>query len=212
MFGSFFFVVELKGSKGHSRREETDSQSSLSNAVDRFRDSYPALDWAFIKDPKNGECFYDVGITIQPEDERGLVGLWRLDCLEASFGAAGFLSGQLHPINTMALYGALQAESSEARCQRTQIVFHSAYSLTYEATRQQDNNRELFKPKDVYRRNGAFYKQLDKVHKIYQTKVSKKSYGMRDEYRVGAAALEEMMVFIDDVVSSKNFGTQVLGD
>lgn len=194
-------MVQLKNAKGQSRQEGTTLKSSLSNAVERFRLSYPALNWNYMKDRTNGEVFYDVGITIQPEDKRGLVGLWRLDSLEASFGAGGYLSGELHTINTMGLYGALQAETPEYRCKRTHVVFRSAYSLTYEPMRQQDNSRELFKAKDVYRRNANFQKQLDKVHKVFRTKVTTTSYGVRDEYRVGADALEMMMECIDDAVS-----------
>jgi len=83
-FGSFFFVVQVKGSKGLSQAEGSSLKSSLSGAVDRFRESFPGLDWPYMMNREMGELICDVGITIQPKSDSGpLVGLWRLDCLEA---------------------------------------------------------------------------------------------------------------------------------
>ncbi|KAG5222171.1 hypothetical protein IMY05_C3416000600 [Salix suchowensis] len=52
----------------------------------------------------NGELVLDVGITVSPQG-LPLVGLWKLDAMEQSFGASGFLQGTLHRINTMANVG-----------------------------------------------------------------------------------------------------------
>ncbi|KIM37238.1 hypothetical protein M413DRAFT_13424 [Hebeloma cylindrosporum] len=204
-FGSFFFVIQVKGSKGLSQvpGEGGNLNSSLRGAVDRFRESFPGLDWPYMMKRKNGELICDVGVTIQPKRELGpLVGLWRLDCLDASYGAAGFLAGKMHTLNTFALYGGLQADSPEARCLRTHVVLRQSYNLAYEATRQRDNSRNLFNEKDVYCRNKTFHRDLAGVRDIYRHKAPGISYGVRDEFRVGGEALEQMMECMDDMVDT----------
>lgn len=195
-------MIQVKGSKGLSQSEGGDLNSSLRGSVDRFKESFPGLDWPYMMNRENGELICDVGITIQPKSDQGpLVGLWRLDCLEASFGAAGFLSGNIHTLNTLALYGGLQAASPESRCRSTHVINRLSYNLSYEATRQRDNSRNMFNEKDVYCRNKTFYRELAGVHNIYRHKAPGISYGVRDEFRVGGQALEPMMDFIDDMVS-----------
>jgi len=198
-------VIQVKGSKGLSQAEGTTLKSSLGQAMERFKESFPGLDFPYMMNRENGELVFDVGITIQPEDDCPLVGLWRLDCLEASFGAAGFLSGDIHTLNTLALYGGLQAESPQLRCQNSQVVFRSAYNLVYEAIRKRDNSRNLFNERDVYCRNKTFHQELDDVRNVYQNKANRTSYGVRDEFRIGGKALEAMMDCVDDMVSDTRF-------
>jgi hypothetical protein len=193
-------VVQVKGSKGLSQAEGGTLKTSLGRAMNRFTESFPGLDIPYMMDRKNGELIYDVGITIQPENDCPLVGLWRLDCLEASFGAAGFLSGNIHTLNTLALYGGLQAESPERRCESSQVVFRSAYNLDWEATRQRDNSRNLFNEKDVYHRNKTFHREVEEVRNVYQHKANGNSYGVRDEFRIGGQAIQYMMDCVDDMV------------
>jgi len=196
-------VIQVKGSKGLFQADGMTLASSLQQSLKRLEESFGGLDLSYMRDRTNGELIMDIGVTIQPENDRPLVGLWRLDCLEASFGAAGFLSGNIHTLNTFSLYGALQAESPEMRCKRSHVAFRSAYPLSYEATRQRDNSRDLFNKKDVYQQNNTFQQELEDVRNIFQNKANKKSYGVRDEFRVGAAALEEMMDDMDDMVGDK---------
>jgi hypothetical protein len=198
-------VIQVKGSKGLSQAEGTTLKSSLGRAMERFKESFPGLDFPYMMNRENGELVFDVGITIQPEDDCPLVGLWRLDCLEASFGAAGFLSGDIHTLNTLALYGGLQAESPQLRCLNSQVVFRSAYNLAYEAIRKRDNSRKMFNEKDVYCRNKTFHQELADVRNVYQNKANSTSYGVRDEFRIGGQALEAMMDCVDDMVSDARF-------
>ena len=65
-----------------------------------------------MKNKENGELVSDVGITIQPVGDESLVGFWCLDCLDASFGVGGYKSGNMHTLNTLSMFGGLQAESS----------------------------------------------------------------------------------------------------
>ena len=119
--------------------------------MEEFIEEMTQFDWEYMTNRKEGELICNVGVTVQPsDDEEPLVGLWRLDSLEASYGAGGYLSGNIHTINTLSMYRGLQAESPASRRRRTHISFRSSYNLAYEAIRQHDNSHSLFEEKDVY--------------------------------------------------------------
>lgn len=200
-FGSSFFVAQIKGSKGITHAQRSDLQASMTASIERLKSSFPGLDWTYMKDRKNGELLCDVGITIQPVESRPLVGLWRLDCLDASFGAGGYKTGNLHTLNTLSMFGGLQAESLPSRRSRTHVAFRSSYNLAYEVTRKQDNSRELFNEKSVYIRETSFHTEIEAVQSIYLQKANCNSYGVRDEFRVGGKALEHIVECISDAVS-----------
>jgi len=200
-FGSFFFVVQIKGSKKLTHSEEATLNISAKEALTNFKRSFTGLDWDYMNLPKHGQLLCDAGITIQPDHpEEELVGLWRLDCLEASYGAGGYLLGQIHTLNTLSMYGGLQAESPSWRSKESHIRFRSSYNLAYEATRQQDNSRNLFQEKDVFNRGPWFQHQLNSVKEIYEEKACFQSYGVRDEFRISGSAINELIKCVDDSV------------
>ena len=65
------------------------------------RNEFTALDWDYMTDLAYGELVMDLGITFHPEWTEPLVGLWRLEQLEASFGASGFTHGNIHHTCTL---------------------------------------------------------------------------------------------------------------
>lgn len=199
-FGSFFFVVQVKGCKGLAHAEDSNLGKGMDTALRRFKQSFPALNWDYMNDRTQGELFFDLGITIQPNHSEPLVGLYRLDSLEASYGISGFNSGNLHTINTLGMFGGIQAETSRSRHQRTHVLFRSSYPLAYEATRQQDNKRNLFDESNVYARDPWFHKEMESVQAIFENAASN-SYGVRDEFRVGGTTFESIKQCIDEVVS-----------
>ncbi|KIM49948.1 hypothetical protein M413DRAFT_6757 [Hebeloma cylindrosporum] len=174
----------VKGSKSLSQKDGITLTTSLRGAKERFIESFHVLDLDYMKDPENGELICDVGVTIQPDHEFPVVGLWRLDCVEASYGAAGFLTGNLHTVNSLALYGGLQAESPEKHCERTGVVFRQTYNLPWEATHKIDNSRDIFNEKDVYQQNKIFDQEMKSVRQVFQSHANTMSYGVRDEFRV----------------------------
>jgi hypothetical protein len=111
MFDSFFVVMQIKGCKAVSHAQERTIGMSMRMSKNKLKSAFPALDWPHMTDCLKGELHLDLGITIQPQASDGmpLTGLWRLDCLEASVGAAGYLQGRSHTINTFSLFGGLQA-------------------------------------------------------------------------------------------------------
>jgi hypothetical protein len=200
-FGSFFFVVQIKGSKRATLAERANLNLSAQHALENFKEGYTGLDWDYMNRAKNGQLICDAGITIHPDDPtRHLVGLWRLDCLEASYGAGGYLMGQIHTLNTLAMYGGLQAESPSWRSKQSHVRFRSSYNLAYEATRQHDNSRNLFEERHVFNRNPYFQHQLNCVMEIYDDMAPENSYGVRDEFRISGLGVNELIDCIDDCV------------
>ncbi|KAF9230725.1 hypothetical protein BU15DRAFT_83272 [Melanogaster broomeanus] len=86
LFGSFFFVVEAKGIKLWTK-SSADEKKPIQSLISEF----PALDWNYMTNRRHGELMIDLGITFHPVWKEPLVGLWRLEQLEASFGASGFV-------------------------------------------------------------------------------------------------------------------------
>jgi hypothetical protein len=200
-FGSFFFVVENKGAKGVTHAQKGDIKTSLRESLRKCEQSFPGLDWEYMKDRNKGELICDIGVTIQPVSKEPLVGLWRLDCLDASFGAGGYNSGNMHTLNTLSMFGGLQAESPSSRRKRTHVGFRSSYNLAYEVTRKHDNTRNLFEEKMVYERVPRFHAEMKAVQDIYSEKAPGRSYGVRDEFRVGGGALEDILESVESAVS-----------
>ncbi len=112
-FGSFFFVVQVKGCKGLAHVENNNLGDGMKIALERFKQSFPALDWEYMNNRKQGELFFDLGVTIHPNHSGPLVGLYRLDSLEASYGASGFNRGNLHTINTLGMFGGFKQKLHE---------------------------------------------------------------------------------------------------
>jgi hypothetical protein len=190
-FGSFFFVLEGKGIKLYTQESLS---SSGSNAWQRLIQEFPQLDFNYMMDANHGQLVVDVGISINPDaDSMPVVGLLRLDALEASFGAGGFRKGQVHSVNTLGRYGAIQAEMQSERMRRTHIIFRSTYSLQYEPTRRKDNQPFFAGDGDAYELNGRWNEACEVRERLYQGGVQERSYGVRDEYRVGGLAVKTLL-------------------
>jgi hypothetical protein len=202
-FGSDFCVLEMKGGKHRTKTTGFNAQICLQRCWVDFEREFSGLDWEYMKNQENGgELFCDIGITHHPNHPVPLVGLWRLDSLEASFGAAGYNMGTLHNLNTLSQYGGLQAEMSKTRCERTHIAFRSSYNLAYEVTRSLDNGRDLFKAGDAYSLHPDYLWDTNRVMDIYQNDASTKSFGVRDEFRVGGQTLDTLGTEMDSLVSA----------
>ena len=200
-FKSFFFVVECKGFKLNviSNKGETVMKSLKHNV--------PQMDWGYVLDRTNGEVHMDVGFTYHPQrakvedkDKSGVTGLWRMGYLEESFAKGGYKAGTAHPINTLAGFGALQAEMTRERSQRVHITHRSAYNVVYEAVRKKDNEPWFCGDADAYNLGETFLSACDEKSKQYSNRGSR-SYGVRDEYRVSGQAAIDILGSSEDVVS-----------
>jgi hypothetical protein len=203
-FKSFFFVVECKGFKLNviSKRGDT--------VMESLRHNVPQMAWDYVLDRKNGEVHMDVGFTYHPQrakvgkqDDKGksgVTGLWRMGYLEESFSKGGYKAGTAHPINTLAGFGALQAEMTRERSQRVQIMLRSSYNLIYEAVRKKDNDPWFCGDADAYNLTETFLSACEEKSKQYSNRGSR-SYGVRDEYRVSGQAAIDILGSSEDVVS-----------
>ena len=205
-FGSAFYALEVKGCKAYTKEmvddnSNTQAEGALKCALENLRSYYSALDWEYMLDRKRGELFLDIGVTYTPQHRIPVIGLWRLDSLEASYGAGGYTRGTMHTINTMGKYCGIQAEMAKQRMERTHISFRQSYNLTYEAVRRNSNSRDLFVAKDIYSLDTSYLQHRERVLRIYREKAPKKTYGVHDEFRVGGAAIEDIVRDIDLHVS-----------
>lgn len=202
-FKSFFLVVECKGFK-------LNVISNNGNTVMKnLHHTVPQMDWDYVLDRTNGEVHMDVGFTYHPQrssvheedkDKAGITGLWRMGFLEESFAKAGFTAGKAHHLNTLATFGALQAEMTLERSRRTHILHRSAYNLVYEAVRKKDNSPWFCSDGDAYNLNETFVTACEEKSKQYSNRGSR-SYGVRDEYRVSGEAAIWILASGEEVVS-----------
>jgi len=197
-FGSMILLVEGKGVKGWTGRK----QSGYQTALDALRTEFDCLDWDYLLDRKNGELTLDVGISFNPVCKEPVVGLWKLANVEASFGAAGMNKGTLHTACTLGHYGGLQAEMMVERSRRTHIVFRSTYNLAYEVTRRNDNQACLIEDKDAFEVNHNYVAEWKRLYNSYSGGALRRSYGNRDECRVGGQAVGEALGVAVEAVSA----------
>jgi len=196
LFGSFFFVVETKGIKLWTK-----SSAEERKPIQALISEFPALDWDHMTDRRNGELVIDLGITFHPIWNEPLVGLWRLEQLEASFGASGFARGNVHHTCTLGRYGGLQAEMNQERARQTHMCFRSAYNLAYEAVRPNNNSPTFVMDSDAYACNPQFMKECNLAIEMYEGKAKERSYGVRDEYRLSGFAAIEVLDNLQALVS-----------
>jgi len=195
MYGSCFFVLEGKGIKLLTKDGQRGQYSGPEEALIR---NIPDLDWHHMRDRNYGELLVDIGVSLTPHASNlPLVGLWRLDALEASFGAGGYKRGDIHHHNTLSRYGAIQAEMQQDRSHQTHVSFRSAYNLYYEAVRTTRNQVSFASDSDAYKVSPSYMAECSDIIKIL-TGCKEKTYGVRDEYRVSGKAA---IIILDEIVS-----------
>ncbi|KAG1863287.1 hypothetical protein DFJ58DRAFT_725189 [Suillus subalutaceus] len=182
MYGSCFFVLEGKGIKLLTKDGQRD------------------LDWNHMQDRTHGELLVDVGVSFTPcELTVPMVGVWRLDALEASFGAGGYKQGEMHHHNTLSQYGAIQAEMQQERAHQTHVAFRSAYNLYYEAVRTTSNEVSFAADSDAYKLSPSYMVECSEITKIL-TGCKRKTYGVWDEYRVEEYVRSQPILWIPSKV------------
>lgn len=202
-FGSHFFIVEAMGIKHATRVSLPDNDEAPTvTPWQKLGEAYPALDLDYMLDRNQGELLVDIGVSINPTRTCAtpMVALWRLDALEASYGAGGYLQGTLHTADTFMRYGGLQAEMAQERARRTHVQFRSTYNLHYEAMRPPDNNPFFAADGDAYMLTSKYRDDCERRIKMFGGKIQYRSFGARDEYRVGGQAMMEIF---------RNIGTRV---
>jgi hypothetical protein len=202
MFGSFFFMADIRGIKKSTSLLESSGHSPYDVLVKK----YPSMDWEHMMERQNGELFMDLGMAFHPNprNKEPLIGLWRLDKLRNSFAAAGMNTGTEHNVNTLANYGGIQSEMAQRRAAIVQLTFRSAYNLVFEIIRRP--GKDYFcEDVDAHDVNHTFLDCVDKYGKMYKSS-SEKSYGVRDEIRGSGRAINKALSAAPQKVSIS--GTQ----
>ena len=194
LFGSFFFVMDGKNLKLPTRIKCSDISSENSPWA-RLKKEYSALDLDYMVNRAHGELTIDLGISFTPLHTEELTGLWRLDALEASFGAGGYQRGSLHHIASLSRYGALQAPMGAERARMAHVVYRSSYNLQYEAIRPSDNVPFFAQDGDAYQVNATFKAECNRRITLFEEYAQKGTFGVRDEYRISGEAV--MSFFAD---------------
>lgn len=166
-----------------------------------LRDYYPQLDIDTMLDRSNGgELPVDLTFsfnpntsTAAPNPQPPLVGLWHLDVLEASFGAAGFNQGNLHPIGTLSPYRSLQAKMSKEHSWATHVTFCSTYTLQYRLTQPSDNIPFFAENSNAYDVNEQYMTKSDRHITLFCRDAKLRTYGVCDEYCMGGHTLIDII-------------------
>jgi hypothetical protein len=197
MFGSFFFMADIRGIKRSTSVLENSGRSPYDVLVKKFS----SMDWEYMLDRQNGELFMDLGMAFHPnpKNKEPLIGLWRLDKLRDSFAAAGMKAGTEHHANTLANYGGIQSEMAQRRAAIVQLTFRSAYNLVFEIIRRPEKNY-FCEDVDAHDVNHAFLDCIDKYEKMYK-KSSEKLYGTREEIRGSGRAIRQALSVAPQKVS-----------
>lgn len=151
-------------------------QVMMKKVLDNLKEELHSLDWSYMSNRMHGQLFLDLGITYHPKSDLPLVGLWRLDHLEALYGAGGYVLGNIHHHNTLSQYGGLQAEMSKRHSNQTHIIFRSSYNLAYEVTRRTNNSRDMFKDTDLFNLTDEYLNGKQSLIKILKETAPKKSF------------------------------------
>ncbi|KAG2116293.1 hypothetical protein DEU56DRAFT_761564 [Suillus clintonianus] len=195
MYGSFFFILEGKGIKLLTKDGQ---RGRFSGPEEALRRNLPDLDWKYMMNRRHGELLVDVGVSFTPHSPSvPLVGVWRLDALEASFGAGGYKRGEIHHHNTLSRYGALQAEMQQERSQQTHIAFRSTYNLYYESIRTNSNQANFASDSDAYKLSPSYMAECTEIAKVVEG-CKEKTYGVRDEYRVSGHAARIILENVEE--------------
>ena len=201
MYGSFYFVLDAKNLKLQTRMPLQHLNKPAISPWANLKLCHPSLDFDYMVDRRYGELHVDVAFSFTPKSSVPLVGLWRLDVLEDSFGAGGYNRGSLHNIASLSRYGAMQAPMPRERSQLSHIVFRSAYNLQYESIRASDNVPFFANDGDAYEVNEAYHTECNRRISLFRGNAQSTTYGVRDEYRIGGQGLLSFLEGWKDKVS-----------
>ncbi|KAL0572918.1 hypothetical protein V5O48_009051 [Marasmius crinis-equi] len=192
-FGSFFFVLEIKGTKHLTHvtvTEDVPLYSAISLARKMLTDVMDYWDFEHPDRAKGAETFIDFAVTATPPSKDRLVGLLHIDYLKNCFSAAGFRSQDAHRLVNMDRFGGLQAETLAEHGRHSHVVFSNGYNLAWEVARTANNNPGWFSIKDLATYSERYRTDRDKflamMRELTRTTIS---YGVRREFRLGDHAL-----------------------
>jgi len=114
---------------------------------DKLIRQQPNLDWDYMEDMENGKLLLDLGISIHPLDNEGVVGFWDIDVLWVGFDYGGYNKGTTHGVSIVPTIRGIHTEMGVTCRMWTHITYWLTYNLVYEVLRgKQTRLRDGFFP------------------------------------------------------------------
>lgn len=195
-----FTVKGVKGLTKHTPGPDLTLSGAIREAYKSFFHHFNVLDQEKLRIQNGIETFFDLGFTFTgTHAETPLLGLWRLDFLEAAFSASGYHSGTPHHYNTFDRYGGLQADMRKEHSRQSHVSSSTAYGLHYQMWRTRDNKVASFTTSQVAENNGHYEGYLLRLkYGLTETETNGVDYGVRREFRVGFEAIVAFLQLEDD--------------
>lgn len=202
-FGSFFFVVDLRGIKLLSKQHHP-----TEHIYHGLCSMFPGMDWEYMRDRSHGELLLDLGVSYHPplagqnDDQEPLVGLWRLDRIHDSYDLMGMQKGTTHHTAMFGAYGGRQAETKLKKTHLVHLCFRSSYNLCFEVVRQPGQANYLCDDQDAVKTNDKFMTSCDRWKQLFQSSQCQ-SFGVREEVRGSGSAIITLLDVASEKVSSQ---------
>jgi hypothetical protein len=192
-YGSFFFAADARGiklttkqclqPKGHGQ-----DSPELSSIFGAFED----LDWEYMLDRSHGELYLDLGISFHTKHNTPLVGLWRLNKLHESYELMGMKKGDVHHFSTFGNYGGRKAAMKKERQQAVHIISRISYNLAFELVRNPGILDYIIGDMEAVKSSDRFTDACQSWVNLFDEGM-KRSYGVRDEVRATAPAIQDLL-------------------
>lgn len=188
-YGSFFFAADARGVKVVTKQSFKDqTQPELANIYDDFVD----LQWPHMLDRSKGELYLDLGLSFHGNGDVPVVGLWKLDKLDDSYGLMGMKKGQVHHFSTLGMYGGRKAAMKKERQQVVHLVSRISYNLAFELVRNPATEDYICRDIEAVKYSDKFMTGCQSWLHLFQ-EGTQRSFGVRDEVRGTAAAIEDLL-------------------
>ena len=190
MFGSFFFVLNMPGTKHVTMHVEGSPGSAWENATSRL--GY--LDWEAMLDRSRGTLYLDLGVAWHQREGFDVVphiAFHDLHYLRQSYREGGMRKPTEHPACTVERQGGAQATAKTRTRREAEVQFRSSYSLGFEALRRPGEGVYFCKDSDAYHATLAFDRCIDGQVAVFG-ECEAKAFGARDEMRALGGAVRDL--------------------
>jgi hypothetical protein len=188
-YGSFFFAADARGIKLITKQAFQDNTSlELGNIFGDFGD----LDWPYMLDRSKGELYLDLGLSFHSKSNIPLLGLWQLDKLHDSYGLMGTKKGVVHHFSTLGSYGGRKAAMKKERQQVSHLISRISYNLAFELVRNPGTEDYISSNMEAVKHSNKFIAGCHSWLHLFQ-KGMQRSYGVRDEIRGTAPAIQDLL-------------------
>ena len=188
-YGSFFFAADARGIKLVTK--QCLQGRDCPELADIFS-AFPDLNWNYMLDRSKGELYLDLGLSFHTRQDIPVVGLWRLDKLHNSYGLMGTKKGDVHHFSTLGHYGGRKAALKKERQEAVHLVSRISYNLAFELVRNSGPAEYISNNVEAVKLGNRFTKGCLSWLNLFNEGM-KQSYGVRDEVRGTAQAIQDLL-------------------